>query len=145
MGAQLQEVEEWMGGEVAEGLRTTDRLGGECKGVQGGGLRSRWNWGKAGVIDWLVGWKKLRNWWNILEEENKDGVKMQEWLALERSRILFFLDKKDVGKMSGNKTWKVEGMEVVDNCFVWKLGAGVGVGDSKNMEQLWKCCYREKQ
>ena len=32
-----------MGGEAAEGLRTTHRLGGECKGIQGGGLRSRWN------------------------------------------------------------------------------------------------------
>lgn len=85
---------------------------------QGGGLRTRWNWGKARFIEWLFGRRRLKNWWNILEEEAKDGIKMQmEWVALERSRILFFLDKKEMGKMSGNKTWKVEGMEVVDDCF----------------------------
>ena len=125
-----------MGVEAAEGPRTASRLGGEWKGTQRSGLRSRWNWEKPGVIDWWVGWKKLNNWWNILEEENEDGIKMQKWLGVERSRILFFSDKKEVGKMSGNKTGKVKGMHVVGNSFIWKLWARVRIGGSKNLEEF---------
>ena len=55
-------------------------------------------------------------------------------MDVERSRVLFFLDKKEVGKMSGNKTGKVTGMDVVDDSFIWKLLARVRIGGSKNLE-----------
>ena len=55
-------------------------------------------------------------------------------MDVERSRGLFFLDKKEVGKMSGNKTGKVKGMDVVDDSFIWKLLARVRIGGSKNLE-----------
>ena len=53
---------------------------------------------------------------------------MQESLGVERSRVLFFLDKKEVGKMSGNKTGKVKCMDVLDDSFIWKLLARVRIG-----------------
>lgn len=48
----------------------------------------------------------------------QDGIKIQiEWLALEKSSILFLMGKKEVGKMNETKTWKVDGMKVVDDFF----------------------------
>lgn len=59
---------------------------------------------------------------------------MQESLGVERSRVLFFLDKKEVGKMSGNKTGKVKCMDVLDDSFIWKLLARVRIG----AQRTWK-------
>ena len=44
------------------------------------------------------------------------------------------MDKKEVGKMSGNKTGKVKGMDVVDDSFIWKLLARVRIG----AQRTWK-------
>lgn len=64
----------------------------------------------------------------------QDGIKIQiKWLALERSSILFLGGKKEVGKMNGNKTWKVDGMEVVDD-FFFEVRGYDWVWNLKNME-----------
>ena len=46
------------------------------------------------------------------------------------------MDKKEVGKLSGHKTGKVKGIDVVDDSFIWKLWARVRIGDSKNLEEF---------
>lgn len=38
--------------------------------------------------------------------------------------------------MSGNKTGKVKGMDVVGDSFIWKLRARVRIGGSKNLEEF---------